>query len=349
MHTRRKKRRRKEKLTWKDVILIVLVIILALLLIFSRGFRAARRVSLDHAPAAQASEPSSGQTAIQAKAVQPYTEPDEVAQIDLQANRFESPSGVAEVPPDDRNGKHTPRSDPGPNGNPEMESNDTDKIKITRDMLLGMIDPTLDEDFVPVSLKYARREGMYLRRAAMDAFLEMHAAAEKDGVQLTILSATRPFQHQKRIWENKWNGVSLLQGDIIATDIEDPVERSREILRFSAMPGTSRHHWGTDIDLNSLQNSYFEHGQGKKVYQWLVENAAGFGFCQPYTKHGNRRSGGYEEEKWHWSYLPLAELFYHAFAETITYDDIRGFDGYETAREMQVIENYVLDINTDCF
>jgi len=49
------------------------------------------------------------------------------------------------------------------------------------------------------------------------------------------------------------------------------------------MPGTSRHHWGTDVDLFSLDNKFFESGDGKIWYSWMVQNAAKYGFCQPYT------------------------------------------------------------------
>ncbi len=49
------------------------------------------------------------------------------------------------------------------------------------------------------------------------------------------------------------------------------------------MPGTSRHHWGTEIDLNALNNKWFENGKGLKVYQLAYKNAAQYGFHQPYT------------------------------------------------------------------
>ena len=53
------------------------------------------------------------------------------------------------------------------------------------------------------------------------------------------------------------------------------------------MPSTSRHHWGTDIDLNSLNNSYFSSGKGLKEYDWLTTNANHYGFYQVYTDEKN--------------------------------------------------------------
>ncbi len=357
MYVKRKKKKKNKKLTWQEVLVIIMVIILALLLIFSRGFRAARRV--EYKFNALASLPGGW---LSPMTLHRQMLNQEVNHLHAQMHHqhyhqaFQDHACYMKAQQRHVEGKGHEHAHLTHDGC-LLTKHDRDMMKnkavigdITQDMLLGRIHPEADESgFVEITRKYAIRQGMFLRREAMEAFQEMHTAAEKEGLQLVVLSATRTFGHQKRIWENKWHGISLLHGDILATDIEDPVERSREILKYSAMPGTSRHHWGTDIDLNSLQNSYFEHGQGKRVYQWLKANAADYGFCQPYTAHGKRRAGGYEEEKWHWSYTSLASAFYHAFAEQISYEDIGTFDGAETAREMQVIDDYVLDVNTDCF
>jgi len=219
---------------------------------------------------------------------------------------------------------------------------------ITLELLMGKVDPASNPHFAAIEAKYATRSGMFMRREAYEAFVKMLEAARADGVNLVIVSAMRTYNHQRRIWNDKWNGRQMLEGNISATSITDPVERAREILRFSAMPGTSRHHWGTDIDLNSLVNSHFESGQGKRVYEWLQQNAAQFGFCQPYTAQGANRNGGYEEEKWHWSYKPVSELYLEAFKQSVAYEQITGFDGWETASQIGVIERYVLDVNEDC-
>jgi zinc D-Ala-D-Ala carboxypeptidase len=56
-----------------------------------------------------------------------------------------------------------------------------------------------------------------------------------------------------------------------------------------------------------------------------------------------RKSGrtGYEEEKWHWSYLPLSGEFLDQYVKQVTYADIKGFAGSEVAKSMQVITRYV--------
>jgi hypothetical protein len=114
------------------------------------------------------------------------------------------------------------------------------------------------------------------------------------------------------------------------------------------MPGTSRHHWGTDIDINSVEPDYFLTKKGKAEYDWLVKNAARFGFCQPYSPKGADRPNGYEEEKWHWSYMPLSKNFLSQYPTIVSYADIRGFDGDVAAESLKVIDNYVLGVNVDC-
>ena len=162
--------------------------------------------------------------------------------------------------------------------------------------------------------------------------------AQKSGISLKIISSTRTFAQQKVIWENKWNR--------FATEAPDPTKRALKILEFSSMPGSSRHHWGTDIDLNALQNAAFEPGgKHEKVYQWLVEHAAEFGFCQPYTAG---RSAGYQEEKWHWSYTPLSKPFLAQYKSQVTPADIQGFLGADRAEAVGAIPNYVLGINLLC-
>ena len=110
---------------------------------------------------------------------------------------------------------------------------------------------------------------------------------------------------------------------------------------YSSMPMTSRHHWGTDIDLNSLNNSWFEEGEGKKVYDWLQAHAHDFGFYQPYTNKSLNNRTGYEEEKWHWSYMPLAGPYLDFYNKHVTNEDITGFEGSGLAPQIDMVGNYV--------
>jgi zinc D-Ala-D-Ala carboxypeptidase len=210
-----------------------------------------------------------------------------------------------------------------------------------KDYLLGKFEPASHDSFVKLEKRWSAGSAVngYLRKEAYEAFVKMATAARLENVKLVIISATRNFDRQKTIWENKWNG-KVTVGGVNLTTLTDPSHRARQILLYSSMPGTSRHHWGTDIDLNALEESYFQSGEGKKVYQWLQKNAATYGFCQPYTSKNQGRTG-YEEEKWHWSYLPLSVDLLKRYNAIIQSDDIQGFLGSETAAKVEVIKNYV--------
>ena len=215
------------------------------------------------------------------------------------------------------------------------------------DYLMGKFEPSTHPDFSTIATKHASNSGMRMRTDAYEAFQQMFAAAKKEGITLKIISATRPFHHQKSIWEAKWNGQRQVDGKLLPKDME-PKQKAMKILRWSSMPGTSRHHWGTDIDINNLNNSYFESGNGKKEYDWLVNNASAFGFCQVYSVIDATRPNGYQEEKWHWSYIPVARKLTALYKEKLSNGDIAGFSGSESAALIDVKTKYVLGINPRC-
>lgn len=220
---------------------------------------------------------------------------------------------------------------------------------ITMDYLVGKFKPAKRSDFALIGKPYSSRGGMYLRKEAYDKFVELAEAAKKDSLLFIIKSATRNFAAQKVIWEGKWNGKRLLDGNENAKKkYPDPNTRALKILEYSSMPGTSRHHWGTDFDVNAFTNAYFEKGKGLKEYEWLVAHADEYGFCQPYTQKGEKRPDGYNEEKWHWSYLPIAKELTDQYQLRITNKGISDFEGADTAEGIEVIRKYVLGINKAC-
>ncbi len=215
--------------------------------------------------------------------------------------------------------------------------------------LSGKFNPEEREDFVLIPEQYtAVPNQMYLRKETLSAFLGMQEAANKDGIELRIASATRNFDYQKNIWNNKWTGYTLVDGRDLTKSMPDELKRFKKILEYSSAPGTSRHHWGTDIDINNANPEYFETKNGQKVYEWLILNAYKFGFCQPYNLKGSDRPTGYNEEKWHWSYLPLSRNFTQEYKNLIKEEDIKGFLGDIHVPSLSLINNYVLGINPAC-
>ncbi len=205
-----------------------------------------------------------------------------------------------------------------------------DKPVYTKAELIGNFRPEEHPDFDKLRSKYTTKEEAYLREEVYDAFKDMWKDAKRDDIELVIISATRNHAYQANIWNRKWNSFGGAEED-----------RAERILQYSSMPGTSRHHWGTDFDLNNLENSYFESGEGLKVYQWLQANAHKYGFFQPYTAFNAFRDAGYREEKWHWSYYPIANQLQRAYTHIVNYQDLNGFNGFGYASKLDVINNYV--------
>jgi len=237
------------------------------------------------------------------------------------------------------------------------DNNDTSKKEVTpsvtkidknvekqKNYLLGKFEPSQNNTFVLIP-----NSNIYLRKEAYQAFEKMREKAKLDNVNLSIVSGLRNFDYQKNIWENKWNGKTLVEGKNLKETIPDELERAKTILQYSSIPGTSRHHWGTDMDINSTDPTYFDSAKGKKEYNWLVKNASNFGFCQPYnekTELNNRT--GYSEEKWHWSYATLSRDLLKKYSSIIKISDISGFSGDKYTQELNLIQDYVLGVNKSC-
>ncbi|MBF4985902.1 M15 family metallopeptidase, partial [Nonlabens mediterrranea] len=141
---------------------------------------------------------------------------------------------------------------------------------------------------------------------AQIAFNKMRVAALKDGIDLKIVSGYRSFNRQRQIWNRKYKKYAS-QG--LAPDaIFD------KIVEYSTVPGTSRHHWGTDMDIIDQSANYSGdvlvpnkfHGEGPfcKMKDWMEKNASNYGFELVYTLNENRT--GFKYEPWHYSYAPLS-------------------------------------------
>ena len=201
--------------------------------------------------------------------------------------------------------------------------------------LLGQIKPASHPSFSLVPQNYASKSGIYLRTEVLSAFKALHEAAIDEGLDIIILSGTRSFTYQQSIWERKWEKPRYMGWDAL--------DKALDILTYSSMPGTSRHHWGTDLDLNALENAYFESGEGREVYEFLNRCAPTFGFQQVYTSKDmpNSPRSGYEEEKWHWSFMPVSIPMLNAYNALISTEDIQGFQGASQADSVKIINDYV--------
>jgi len=211
---------------------------------------------------------------------------------------------------------------------------------VDKDFLLGKVNRNKNPLFVQIRKEHTERN-IHLIKPVYEAYIKMYEAALADGIKLIVTSGHRAFWEQVYEWELRWNNPRT------NTPFPNDIEKARFVLQYRSMPGTSRHHWGTDIDLNSINSAYFETEKGKKVYDWLKENAAKYGFVQSYTPKDEKRPTGYQEEKWHWSYKPLARLMLIKYLELVSIDDIHGFKGDAAAKKLPIISDWICGINTE--
>jgi D-alanyl-D-alanine carboxypeptidase len=96
-----------------------------------------------------------------------------------------------------------------------------------------------------------------LTPAAARAWKKMKAAAHKDGIGLTIVSAFRSFERQVEIIRRK-----IAEGQSV-----------RQILAFSAPPGYSEHHTGCAIDIGTEGCDELEEiFEESLAFAWLRKN-----------------------------------------------------------------------------
>jgi LAS superfamily LD-carboxypeptidase LdcB len=161
-----------------------------------------------------------------------------------------------------------------------------------------------------------------IHKEIVDPLTRLQEDARQAGFNLQIVSAYRDFSRQLAIWNAKATGKRPLldsEGNILAFDVLSNEEKLFAILRWSAIPGLSRHHWGTDFDIYDANQMHLEdvqlvpqevEGSGPcaAMHDWLTGQIAhnqSYQFYRPYQFD----SGGIAPEKWHLSYLPLAKSY----------------------------------------
>jgi len=173
--------------------------------------------------------------------------------------------------------------------------------------------------------------GYWLAESVIPAWLSLQADAALAGFLLRIESAHRPFARQLSIWNRKARGeLKLLdpQGNSLDALSLAPEARMQAILHWSALPGTSRHHWGSDLDIcdgNAIPAGYevdltpaevAPEGMFGPMHAWLDERMAkqqAHGFFRPFRTG----IGSIQPERWHLSHAPTAHHMQRHFSPTV--------------------------------
>jgi len=166
---------------------------------------------------------------------------------------------------------------------------------------------------------------VWLHKETVSDWLALSVAAAYAGFELSIASGFRSFERQLLIWNEKASGRrTLLDAKEQPVSPEEVADMSDKeplfaMLHWSAIPGCSRHHWGTDVDIYDkkcvasnesfelLAQDCSEGGRFAALHQWLDEqiaNNAAKGFFRPY-KGGQ----GFLHEPWHLSHRPVSKFF----------------------------------------
>jgi LAS superfamily LD-carboxypeptidase LdcB len=167
-----------------------------------------------------------------------------------------------------------------------------------------------------------------LHHEIVEPFLAMRSAAAGEGIDLVPFSSFRDFDRQLAIWNGKASGERELRGaDGALLDARSLDEEAcvAAILHWSALPGASRHHWGTDFDvmdaaamppgyrLQVVPEEYAADGVFARLDAWLTAHAGDFGFYRPYTSW----RGGVQPEPWHLSHAAVAQAALGQFSESV--------------------------------
>jgi len=199
-----------------------------------------------------------------------------------------------------------------------------------------------------------------LHRQVVQPFLAMRAAAAADGIELVAFSSFRDFDRQLGIWNGKFRGERPIQdrsGKPLDALSLTPAERVDAILWWSALPGASRHHWGTDFDvmdarakppdykLRVVPEEYLDGGIFHRLTRWLDAHMHAFGFFRPYATD----RGGVAPEPWHLSHAKVARCAQTALSldglrSVLAASDIEG-KGEALASLERSYSNYVVNVD----
>ena len=190
-----------------------------------------------------------------------------------------------------------------------------------------------------------------LQNEVFEAFNKMQQEALKEGISIQIASAYRSFNRQKKIWNRKYRRY-ISEGLSQQQSIE-------KIIEYSTIPGTSRHHWGTDIDIIDgavkapkkmlIEENYENSGVYSKLKVWMDSNSEKFGFYLVYDQNKLRK--GFKYEPWHYSYKNISKPMLSEFLkiDLAQFYQTINFKGnkYLTPKFLQkYYSENILDINS---
>lgn len=182
--------------------------------------------------------------------------------------------------------------------------------------------------------------GCQVHYQVVEPLLQLCDSARAAGFDLQVASSFRGFERQRLIWNAKAAGQRPVfdnAGQQLDMTVLTDIEKVHAILRWSTLPGASRHHWGTDLDVydsSAIAADYrvqltrsecVGSGPFAAFHCWLADLIAdgkSCGFYRPYAKD----CGGVAPEPWHLSYIPLAQAYAHQRTEALLRQQLEASD-----------------------
>ncbi len=163
----------------------------------------------------------------------------------------------------------------------------------------------LDNNYIPNNLElldnsYAK-SGIYLVKEAKDNLEKLINEAKNDNMNIRVVSAYRSYSYQENLYNNyvKNDGVSLAD-------------------TYSARPGYSEHQTGLVVDVTRAFDD-FNNFENTEEYNWMMKNAADYGFILRYPKDKESITT-YSFEAWHYRYVGI-DLAKKIKASNLTFDE----------------------------
>ncbi|MBI2520875.1 MAG: M15 family metallopeptidase [Bdellovibrio sp.] len=182
---------------------------------------------------------------------------------------------------------------------------------------------------------------IHVHHDALSALTTLQNEAKVAGFDPMIVSAFRSYQQQLKIWNAKAKGErAVLDDQGFPMDITSLSEEELclSIMRWSALPGASRHHWGTDFDIVDRQalpspdyqiqlipKEVESGGIFAPFYDWLEDYLKSMttpSFFWPFLEDKK----GIAPERWHLSYVPTASSLLQAYSFEIFWRNIEESD-----------------------
>lgn len=147
-------------------------------------------------------------------------------------------------------------------------------------------DRDVRENLVEIDEQYRNNDNVtQIHKDVYPYIVAMVADAQKDGVDLRVWSPFRSYAIQKDLFNKQ---VARVGGDEV------------KAATVVARPGTSEHNTGLCADFNMASDTF----ETTKMYEWLVENAAEYGFIMRYSADKQDKTGVIHES-WHWRFVGI--------------------------------------------